>query len=59
MKHIEELEKKIRGGMLAIRNKSMTPKEAGLGIFFTKLKSLDEALYEQLLNQYKELLKTK
>lgn len=53
---IEQIEKKIRGGMSAIKNKTKTPQEAGLGVLFSKLKNMDEALYEKLIIEYKDIL---
>ena len=56
-KDVKKLELKIRGGMLAIKQGTKTPKEASLGVAFKILKEKDEALYETLIEEYKEILK--
>jgi hypothetical protein len=50
-------EKEINAGILAIKNKTKTPKEANLGKILNSLKTLDEPLYDTLLSKYKETLK--
>lgn len=56
IQEIQNLERKIRGGMMGIKNKTKTPQEAGLGAFFNKLRTMDEALYEKLISEYKDIL---
>jgi hypothetical protein len=53
----EILIKKIKGGMTAIKTGQKTPKEASLGLAFNKLKEINLPMYEDLLEQYKEILK--
>lgn len=48
---------KIESGIRAIRNKSKTPQEANCGFFFNKLKPLNEGMYDDLMNDYKAVLK--
>jgi len=55
MKHIKELEQKIIGLMNAIKNGTKTKAESGIGKLFTKMKKLDEALYDELFKKYKEI----
>lgn len=50
------VEKKIVSSMRKIRNKEITPKESGIGKAFAKMKDLDEALYEELIVRYKQIL---
>ena len=50
------VERKIISSMRKIRNKEITPKESGIGKAFAKLKDLDEALYEELIIRYKQIL---
>jgi hypothetical protein len=50
------VEKKIVSSMRKIRNKEITPKESGIGKAFAKMKDLDEALYEELVVRYKQIL---
>jgi hypothetical protein len=49
----ELLIKKIKGGVNAIKNGIKSPKEAELGIHLNKLKTLNQMMYEDLLNDYK------
>lgn len=51
------VEKKIISTMIRIRKKEITPKESGIGKSLSKMKILDEALYEELIIKYKEILK--
>jgi hypothetical protein len=54
---IKQIEKNIKTKMHSIKVGSITPKESGVGIQFTKLKTLDEVSYETLLKEYKKILK--
>jgi hypothetical protein len=53
---IKQIEKNIKTKMYSIKVGSITPKESGIGIQFTKLKTLDEVSYETLLKEYKKIL---
>ena len=55
-KEIETLEKKIKGKMLGIKEGTLTPLSSGIGKTFKLLKKRDEASYEVLLEEYKEVL---
>lgn len=50
------VERKIISSMRRIKNKEITPKESGIGKMFVRMKDLDEALYEELIVRYKEVL---
>ena len=50
------VERKIISSMRRIKNKEITPKESGIGKMFVRMKYLDEALYEELIVRYKEVL---
>lgn len=54
---IRQIERSIRVKMKGIKEGALTPKESKIGLQFNKLKSLDEASYENLLEQYKKILK--
>lgn len=54
---IRQIERNIRVKMKGIKEGTLTPKESKIGLQFNKLKSLDEASYENLLEQYKKILK--
>jgi hypothetical protein len=53
MKTINDLEKKITVAMSGIKKGTTTPAESKIGTLFMRLKPLDEALYEKLMNEYK------
>lgn len=53
MKHTDDLEKKIKGAFMKIKNKTATPAESNVGNLFKQLKPLDEALHEKLMTEYK------
>ena len=42
--------------MRKIKNKEITPKESGIGKMFKIMKDKDEALYEELIIRYKQIL---
>jgi hypothetical protein len=42
--------------MKDIKEGNSTPKESNIGMQFTKLKELDEASYETLIQEYKQVL---
>jgi hypothetical protein len=54
---VDLVEKKIVSSMRKIRTKEMTPKESGIGKYFTRMKDLDEALYEELIIRYRKMLR--
>jgi hypothetical protein len=49
----ELLIKKIKGGINVIKNGIKSPKEAGLGVHLNKLKTINQMMYEELLEEYK------
>ena len=53
---IKQIEKRIIGKMIAIRSGKLTPKDSNVGILFNKLKTLDEALYIDLIVKYKDVI---
>jgi hypothetical protein len=53
---VKQIETNIRIKMRGIKDGTLTPKESRIGLQFNKLKPLDEASYENLLTQYKQLL---
>ncbi len=53
---IIKLEKEIRAKMMQIKNKSVTPKDSGIGKIINLMKSFDEPLYDKLMNEYKKVL---
>jgi len=53
---VDLVEKKIVSSMRKIKTKEVTPKESGIGKYFTRMKDLDEALYEKLIVRYKQIL---
>lgn len=54
---VKQIERNIRIKMRGIQEGTLTPKESKIGFQFNRLKSLDEASYENLLSQYKQILK--
>jgi len=57
LRFIKQIEKNIKSKMKEIKEGDITPKESGIGKQFNKLKELDEASYERLIKEYKEILK--
>jgi hypothetical protein len=55
-KDLIRLEKEIRGKMVQIKNKKMTPAESGIGKLLNLMKSFDEPLFEKLISEYKKIL---
>ncbi len=53
-----KLEKSIKFKMQQIKEKKLLPKDSGIGNMFTLLKKNDEALYDKLIKEYKEILKS-
>ena len=56
--YLIKLEKLIKGKILSIKNETVTPKESNIGGLFKSLKLNDEVLYDELILEYKEVLKT-
>ena len=56
-KMVDLVEKKIVSSMRKIRTNEITPKESGIGKYFTRMKDLDEALYEELMVRYRKILR--
>jgi len=56
MRDIKRLEQKIQAKMTAIKKGDLTPATSGIGLTFKLLKERDEASYENLIGEYKELL---
>lgn len=53
-----QLERKIKGKMMCIRDGTLTPANSEIGVLFKILKAKDEALHDELINEYKTILKT-
>lgn len=49
--------KKIRGGIIGIKNGSKSPSEISLGSALNRLKEINEGQYEEYMLKYKEALK--
>ena len=54
---VDLVERKIVSSMRKIRMKEVTPKDSGIGKYFTRMKDLDEALYEELIIRYRKILR--
>lgn len=52
----EILIKNVRNGIRAIRMGTKTPSEANVGVSLNKLKSLNEGMYLELMEDYKKVL---
>lgn len=62
MSYESDLIKKIKGGIIGIKNKTKTPAEAKLGVLFNALKPINLGQYDELMSEYKnalEIIKTK
>lgn len=55
-KELRKLEGTIRTKMNDIRNRRIGLKESGIGSLMNLLKQVDEALYEKILPEYKEMV---
>jgi hypothetical protein len=53
----EILIKKIKGGMLGIKNNTKEPKE--VAVLLNKLKEINKPMYEELLNDYKKTMENR
>ncbi len=50
-----KLEAMIRKKMEDIRNKQISLKDSGIGTLMNTLKKVDEALYEKIMPEYKDM----
>lgn len=53
MSYEQQLITKIEAGIRAVKGKRKSPKEANLASFFIKLKELNQAMHDDLIQQYK------
>jgi len=54
---LKQVELKIKGNFIAIKqNSNNLEKKQNTAILLNKIKNIDEVLYNQLLNQYKQIL---
>lgn len=53
----EELRRKIKGAMIAIKGGTKTPSETGVGAHFKALHSIDEAAHAELIKEYAPIVK--
>ena len=53
----EILIKKIKGGMLGIKNNTKEPKE--VAVLLNKLNEINKPMYEELLNDYKKTMENR
>lgn len=56
-RELRKLEAVIRGKMEDIRKQKVSLKDSGLGGLMNTLKKVDEALYEKIMPEYKEMVK--
>ncbi len=50
------LEKEIKSRMIQIKGRKITPADSGIGKLINMLKPLDEALFEKIMVEYKQIL---
>lgn len=55
-RELRKLESLIRQKMADIARQRTTPRDSGIGSLLNSLKAVDEALYEKILPEYKQLL---
>lgn len=55
---LRKLEAAIRGKMSDIKSQRVSVKDSGIGSLLNTLKKVDEASYERILPEYKELVKS-
>lgn len=53
MAYEQDLIRKIEAGISAVKGKRKSPQEAKLASFFSALKPINDAMYEDLIKQYK------
>ena len=58
-RELKKMEGVIRQKMLDIKEQRVSPKDSGIGGLLNSLKKVDEALYEKILPEYKQLLANK
>lgn len=58
-KNLTKLEKDIRGKMTQIKSGRLLPKNSGIGKMINLLKTLDEPLHTEILDEYKQILSSK
>ncbi|HEY5825737.1 MAG TPA: hypothetical protein VIT44_15290 [Cyclobacteriaceae bacterium] len=58
-RELKKMESVIRQKMLDIKEQRVSPKDSGIGSLLNSLKKVDEALYEKILPEYKQLLANK
>lgn len=51
------LEKEIKSKMIQIKSRKLTPAESGIARLLNLMKSFDEPLFENLITEYKDILK--
>ena len=56
MRHIRQLERNINSKMKQIKSGKITMSESRIGTQFNRLKDLDEASYEKLINEYSQMV---
>jgi len=57
-RHLLKLEREIKVKMNQIKLGKTTPKDSGIGRMINLMKDLDEPLYDKILVEYKEILKS-
>ena len=55
-KELLKLEREIRLKMVQIKNKTISPKDSGIGKLINLMKSFDEPLYDKIILDYKKIL---
>ena len=58
-KFLDSLKRSIMGKMTQIRDQKITPADSKIGVLLNKVKVLDLALYEELLEKYKSIISEK
>ncbi len=56
IRFIKQIERNIKSKMKEIKEGKTTPKDSKIGVQFNRLKDLDEASYERLLQEYKDII---
>jgi hypothetical protein len=58
-KNLTKLEKDIRSKMIQIKSGRLLPKNSGIGKMINLLKTLDETLHTEIMDEYKQILLSK
>jgi len=58
-KLLNELERKTLSIIGKIRRKEIDPEESKIGVFINKIKDMDQALYEHMIQEYKKAITEK